>query len=192
MQAKSARKIGARLLGQGKWLVLEEIQYLDRHGGVHTWEAAARQGGQGAVVIIARLQPSGRYLLIRQYRAPCDGFVLEFPAGLVDAGETAASTAVRELREETGYTGRVDWLSPLVISSAGFSREGFHFAIMTVDEEAPENRQPQQDCETNEDIAVLLAGAAELPALLAACQAEGDFVDSRLLAYFLGQGNCSG
>ena len=29
---------------------------------------------------------------------------VELPAGLIDAGETAAEAAVRELKEETGYT----------------------------------------------------------------------------------------
>ena len=31
--------------------------------------------------------------------------VIEVPAGLVDEGETAEESAVRELREETGYVG---------------------------------------------------------------------------------------
>jgi NUDIX domain len=32
----------------------------------------------------------------------------QLPAGLVDPGEAAAEAALRELREETGYTGRVE------------------------------------------------------------------------------------
>lgn len=28
---------------------------------------------------------------------------MEFPAGLIDAGETASEAALRELREETGF-----------------------------------------------------------------------------------------
>ena len=30
---------------------------------------------------------------------------IEFPAGLMDAGETCEECALRELKEETGYTG---------------------------------------------------------------------------------------
>ena len=33
---------------------------------------------------------------------------IEVPAGLIDAGETAAESAVRELKEETGYVGEVE------------------------------------------------------------------------------------
>lgn len=36
----------------------------------------------------------------------------QFPAGLIDAGETAAQAALRELREETGYSGTVVEVSP--------------------------------------------------------------------------------
>lgn len=32
---------------------------------------------------------------------------MEFPAGLVDAGETLEECAMRELAEETGYSGRI-------------------------------------------------------------------------------------
>ena len=38
------------------------------------------------------------------------------PAGLVDEGETAAESAVRELREETGYYGVAAEVSPVMFN----------------------------------------------------------------------------
>ena len=39
-----------------------------------------------------------------QFRPPVNSICLEFPAGLVDEGETAEQSALRELKEETGVT----------------------------------------------------------------------------------------
>ncbi len=57
----------------------------------------------GAVAIVPLLDDR-RVLLERQYRYPLQQVLLEIPAGKIDPGESAAMTAVRELREETGYT----------------------------------------------------------------------------------------
>jgi len=57
----------------------------------------------GAALIVAELA-NGRLILERQYRYPVGRVMLEFPAGKLDAGETALATAQRELIEEAGYT----------------------------------------------------------------------------------------
>lgn len=47
----------------------------------------------------------------------------EFPAGLIDEGEDAATTALRELHEETGYTGAgvtVRSVSPVLVKDPGW------------------------------------------------------------------------
>lgn len=46
---------------------------------------------------------------------------VEFPAGLVDADESPEEAAVRELKEETGYAGRVLSLSPTIVSDPGLT-----------------------------------------------------------------------
>lgn len=52
---------------------------------------------------VLALTEEGRVLAVRQYRPAIEQFTIEFPAGLVDAGESPAETARRELLEETGY-----------------------------------------------------------------------------------------
>ncbi len=47
--------------------------------------------------------PAGRLLLIRRGREPGRG-LWSLPGGRCEPGETAAQTAVREVREETGLT----------------------------------------------------------------------------------------
>lgn len=44
-------------------------------------------------------------IMIRQFRIGIEDYTLELPGGLVDAGELALDTGIRELAEETGYSG---------------------------------------------------------------------------------------
>ena len=46
-----------------------------------------------------------RVILVEQYRHGVEDVTLEIPGGLVDAGEDPRAAAVRELQEESGYTG---------------------------------------------------------------------------------------
>lgn len=48
-----------------------------------------------------------KLLLQRQFRPPVSGICIEFPAGLVDPNETIEQCALRELKEETGYVGKI-------------------------------------------------------------------------------------
>lgn len=60
----------------------------------------------GIIAVLAK--PSGPEIVLqKQFRPPVGKVTIEIPAGLVDAGEDAAESAVRELKEETGYFGTV-------------------------------------------------------------------------------------
>jgi ADP-ribose pyrophosphatase len=58
-----------------------------------TWDA----------VLVLPVLPDGRLVLERIYRHPYRQYLLEFPAGGIDHGESPLAAAVRELEEETGY-----------------------------------------------------------------------------------------
>jgi ADP-ribose diphosphatase len=53
-------------------------------------------------VNVVPLLPDERFLMVRQYRQGLGCTTVEFPAGLVEAGEEPVRAAARELEEETG------------------------------------------------------------------------------------------
>ena len=53
-------------------------------------------------VVLIPLESDGRVVIIRQYRAPIDRVMWEFPAGRIDPGESAEDAAKRECEEEIG------------------------------------------------------------------------------------------
>lgn len=96
-------------------------------------------GSEGAVIVIPYKVINGErhYQLILSKRETFELPILEFPAGLIDKeGETVEEVAVRELQEETGWTGGtiVDsiWSEFPAPSSAGLSTELLYFVTIDI------------------------------------------------------------
>ena len=83
---------------------------------------------RGAVAIVA-LDDEPRVLLVRQYRVGAARETLEIPAGTLEEGEDPALCAIRELKEETGYSA-ARW-EPLgyFFSSPGFCTEKMYLFL---------------------------------------------------------------
>ena len=92
---------------KGKKLKGGDVNYLlaSRHGDPKDLKVSNHGNDPDAVVIYALYgENRDRVVLIRQYRYTIDNYIYEFPAGLVDPGETYREAAIREMHEETGLT----------------------------------------------------------------------------------------
>ena len=143
------------------------------------WEYVSRSGSTNAVVVLA--EHDGKIILIEQYRVPVGGRCLELPAGLVgdeDKDATVEEAAIKELKEETGFTAdRIERLGEYH-SSPGMVAESF-----TLVRAHGVRRIGAGGGNEDEDISVHLVPRAEIPEFIASRRREGVAVDVKLLLF---------
>lgn len=74
--------------------------------------------------------PDRRLVLVRQFRYGIDAFSLEIPGGVMDTGEDPIEAGLRELREETGYSGVRARLLGSVHPNPAFQSNRAHFVLV--------------------------------------------------------------
>ena len=173
-------------IASGGWISLQKVTYLGHDGKTRTWECAARIHSQGAVMMIPVTRPGDKLIVIRQFRPPTGRLVYEFPAGLINPDEDPKVAAVRELKEETGYVGTVDYCSPRVFTSPGLSSEFVHLVRMTVDLEAQTDLATHFD--ESEYIETFLVAQDELADFIRKAEADGYGVDTKMYMWAISQG----
>ena len=105
--------VGIEKKEQGKFITRYDVQYETVDGIVKNYEMISRNGeitdfeglhgkAADAVVIIATDEADERILIDKEFRLAPGEWVYNFPAGLIDPGETPEVSARRELMEETG------------------------------------------------------------------------------------------
>jgi len=125
----------------------------------------------GAVAVVP-VDADGDVVLVRQYRAPLDRFLLEIPAGKRDvAGEAPEVTAARELAEEVGLAAGELRLLATFHNSVGFSDEESLVYLGTGLRPAPMDRQGVEE----EHLQVVRFPLAEAPERIAA----GEVTDAK-------------
>jgi len=141
------------------------------------WEFASRARNIRAVVILA--EHEGKLILVSQPRAAPDCRCVELPAGLVgdhDPNATIEDTAIKELEEETGFTGEsVERLGDFY-SSPGMLAEAFSLVRVH-----GVRRIGEGGGDEHEDIEVHLVAKADVPNFLEQKRAEGFGMDAKLL-----------
>jgi ADP-ribose pyrophosphatase len=131
------KKTGERIIGKGNWLVLREDTFVSDSGEEVHWECISRTSDTYVVVVVARLMPSGRYVLLRQYRQPIENTVIGFCAGAASAGCDPEIEALRELREETGFVGRMVTSSGSLKVNVEMSNDDQYIFSAEIDETDP-------------------------------------------------------
>ena len=102
-------------LSDNRYLNLYELDATFRDGNRAPYYVASRRKNADAIkaathdnradgVILYGVygENKDKVVLIRQYRYPVDGYVYEFPAGLVEPDEDMLEAGIREMFEETG------------------------------------------------------------------------------------------
>jgi ADP-ribose pyrophosphatase len=128
-------------------------------------------GGAGGLPLFA----DGRVALVRQYRHPARRELLEIPAGRIEAGETPAECAAREIEAEIGArAGRLEKLAEFY-STPGFCEEKLYVYLAT---ELTPARQNLDHDEVVEIVSLPLIEAVRLAA-------QGEVADSKTIIALL-------
>ena len=126
---------GIKKILSGKFIHRFDIEYETVDGQTKNYEMISRHadittleelnGSEPDAVVLMMTDPTGeRILLNREFRMAAGMWVYNFPAGLIDAGETPEEAAARELFEETGMKLiEIKDVIGLSYSAVGFSNE---------------------------------------------------------------------
>ena len=168
---------GIKKLTDNRFLNLYQLDATFRDGSRSPYYVASRrrsessikaathdQNADGVILYGVYGENRDKVVLVRQFRYPVNDYVYEFPAGLVDPGESVTEAAIREMHEETGLN-----FSP--VEAGSYSRPFFTSVGMT-DESCGTvygycSGQPNvsnQEC--TEDIQVILADRDECKRIL--------------------------
>ncbi len=111
--------VDVRTTHRGRLFNVDVLSWTDDAGRAVEREVVRHPG---AVLVVPQLA-DGRLVMIRNFRVAAGESLLEFPAGMLEAGEDPADAARRELAEETGYHAqRIDRLGEFY-TSPGFCDE---------------------------------------------------------------------
>ena len=126
---------GIRKVHEGRFITRYDVDYVTEQGRPKTYEIISRNKNiqtldelqnrrADSVVLILTDARGERILVSREYRMAMAQWIYNFPAGLIDPGETPEESAKRELWEETGLRlVRIDDMLDNSYSAIGFSNE---------------------------------------------------------------------
>jgi 8-oxo-dGTP pyrophosphatase MutT (NUDIX family) len=157
---KPWKKVGSKPVGDFRIFKLRsDICVHPKTGKEHDFYVLDTVGWVNVIAVT----PDQKLVMVHQYRFGSQTVELEIPGGMMDPGETdPVATAVRELREETGYEGeKARLLGKIHSNPAILSNQTYTVLI--------ENCRLKHGTEFDhaEDLATTLVPVAEIPKLVA-------------------------
>lgn len=149
-------RLDEKVVYRGDRVVLRR-RYRSHSGTEHTYEVTAHPGG----VVVLPITEEGDVVLTQQFRPGPERVVWELPSGYIDDGEDPFDAATRELREETGFAGRLQQVGE--VAPTPYSEEiRYVFAALGC------RKVADQDPDVGEYIDVVLMDPGELRKVLRA------------------------
>ena len=147
-----------KLKHKGQFLKLYDFIYINRVGNLKTYEVISRDNINNieevlenepmAVVLFILDKTHTKVLLNKEFRMAVNNYVINMPAGLIEAGETFEETAKRELKEETGLDlVKIIDIMPPTYSAVGVSNEKTVCIVCEADGVIGGNPEEDEDIE---------------------------------------------
>lgn len=170
---------GKNTMWEGRFIKTSVITYEDKKGEERQWEAVERTNCDGIVIIIP-ITEERDVILIRQFRAVHDKYVVELPAGLIESGEEILAAARRELIEETGYSS--DTMEPLTkgVMSTGIDTDEWHVILARGVKKASTMVRNSHPPDESEDIEVVTFPLDTVYEQMEGLRGEGNEIDLRI------------
>lgn len=163
---------GIKKVHEGRFITSYNAEYETELGNLKIYEMVSRDKNItsleelksdkcDAVVLIITNTDGSKILLSKEFRMAVGGFAYNFPAGLIDPGESPREAAERELWEETGLKlVSIDEVLPTSYSGVGITNERTCCVIGTAKGEFAPSTSDEEEIEarwyTKEEVKELL------------------------------------
>ncbi|MDI6802070.1 MAG: NUDIX hydrolase [Thermodesulfovibrionales bacterium] len=171
--------IDKKIIWEGNFIRSVVFTYRDSSGNIRKWEGVERVNCSGIVAIVP-VTSGGETLLVRQFRPVVNNFVIEFPAGLNDKGESLLEAAKRELIEETGHDAEEFVLLAEGPLSSGMSAEILTVFLAKNIFQAKEQIKERYPSEETESIEIIKTPTSKINETLDNFQKKGDYIDLKI------------
>ena len=161
----------------GRFIHFYKAEYETEKGNTKVYEMVSRDGNItglengikndrcDAVILIITSVDGKKILLNKEFRMAVGDFAYNFPAGLIDPGESLEEAARRELWEETGLKlETIEEVLPISFSAVGITNEKSRCIIGTASGEFAPSTSDEEEIEADwydkEQVKELLKGSS--------------------------------